>query len=383
MDCEGEIHSVSNLEEKLVNVRFPFEELAPTEVHDWLQVFATSRGTTRELFLLTALTSTSALIGKTTIEVFSSYEEKGNLFLIAVAPSGAGKSPACHHRCIDPIVQHLEPKVEKSIVLDETSVNGLFNHFVSSDTVPILCVDEAYSFLSKISSSSKSAAQVNLTMERLCKCFDGDCWYVLKGNKGKRTGVSSARASLIAFTTPRQFLERAWPKILEAENGLAERILFFYQKRVPRDLEQMAEVSQQLENDFSVKSVKVVLEQIHTEHNNAEPVKYQLNASAREAFFKFAKPIEDEHQAANSSQGAACAPTKLTNSKRNTHVLRVALNMHIFYDRLKKSLDHRTGPTERVVDLKTINMAIALVDALETYKGISEIVSSLSMFIFS
>ena len=168
MDCEGEIRSVSNLEEKLANLRFPFEELAPTEVHDWLQVFATSHGTTRELFLLTALTSTSALIGKTTIEVFSSYEEKGNLFLIAVAPSGAGKSPACHHGCIDPIVQHLEPKVEKSIVIDETSVNGLFNHFVSSDTVPILCVDEAYSFLSKISSLSKSAAQVNLTMERLC-----------------------------------------------------------------------------------------------------------------------------------------------------------------------------------------------------------------------
>ena len=207
-------------------MRFPFEKVTPTEVHEWLQVFATSRGTTRELFLLTALTSTSALIGKTTMEVFHSYEEKGNLFLVAVAPSGAGKSPACHHGCIDPIVQHLEPKLDKSIVLDETSVNGLFNHFVSSDSVPILCIDEAYSFLSKISSSSKSAVQVNLTMERLCKCFDGDCWYVLKGNKGKRTGVSSARASLIAFTTPRQFLERVWPKIVEAENGLAERIVF-------------------------------------------------------------------------------------------------------------------------------------------------------------
>ena len=64
--------------------------------------------------------------------------------------------------------------MEKSIVLDETSVNGLFNHFVSSDSVPILCIDEAYSFLWKISSSSKLAVQVNLTMERLCKCFDGE-----------------------------------------------------------------------------------------------------------------------------------------------------------------------------------------------------------------
>ena len=148
-------------------------------------------------------------------------------------------------------MQHLEPKLEKSIVLDETSANGLFNHFVSCNTVPILCIDEAYSFLSKISSSSRSAAQLNLTMDRLCKCFDGECWYVLKGNKGKRTGVASARASLIASTTPRQFLERVWSKMLEAENGLAERI-FFYQKRFHRDLEQMAEVSRQLQDGFSV-----------------------------------------------------------------------------------------------------------------------------------
>ena len=111
---------------------------------------------------------------------FSTYEEKGNLFTVVIAPSGAGKTPACHLGCIDPIVEHLEPKIEKSIVMDSASSNGLFNHFASGDTVPVLCIDEAHSFLMKISSFSKSQ-QANLTMERLCKCFDGDCWYVLKG----------------------------------------------------------------------------------------------------------------------------------------------------------------------------------------------------------
>ncbi|RMX55250.1 hypothetical protein pdam_00021360 [Pocillopora damicornis] len=92
-------------------------------------------------------------------------------------------------------------------------------------------------------------------MERLCKCYDGDCWYVLKGNKGKRTGVPSARVSFLAFTTPKQFLETVCPKMLSAENGLAERVLLFYHNKEEKDSE-----------------------------------KYSLSASAREAFLRFAKP---------------------------------------------------------------------------------------------
>ena len=76
-------------------------------------------------------------------------------------------------------------------------------------TVHIFCIDEANSLLTKLSHPSKSAQNVNLPMERLCKCFDGDCWFILKGNKGKRSGVASARASILAFTTPRQFLSKA------------------------------------------------------------------------------------------------------------------------------------------------------------------------------
>lgn len=43
---------------------------------------------------------------KSTLKVFSTYEEKGNLFTVVIAPSGAGKTPACHLGCIDPIMEH-------------------------------------------------------------------------------------------------------------------------------------------------------------------------------------------------------------------------------------------------------------------------------------
>lgn len=290
--------------------------------------------------------------------------------MIAVAPLGSGKTPACHLGCIGPIVGHIEPKINTNILIDVASVNGLINHFVSGSTVPILCIDEANSFLTKLSHPSKSAQNVNLTMERLCKCFDGDCWFILKGNKGKHSGVASARTSLLAFTTPRQFLAKAWPRIIDADNGLADRILFMYQKKVERDLEEMAELAEQLE----ALSVNVVLEEIFVEHND-ETVKYSLSASAREAFFKFAKSPENVTQSQSSAGNRPAPEVKHSNSKRNKQVLRVAINMHVLYERLKKALAHQTGPTERTISLLTMNMAINLVETLETYKGISETVS--------
>ena len=327
MDGESEIRNIEDLEAKLADITLPFEEIVPVAAREWMERIAESHGTSREMLLLSALTSTSALIGKSSLKVFSTYEEKGNLFTVVIAPSGAGKTPACHLGCIDPIVEYLEPKIEKSIVMDDASSNGLFNHFASGDTVPVLCIDEAHSFLMKISSFSKPQ-QANLTMERLCKCFDGDCWYVLKGNKGKRTGVPSARASLLAFTTPRQFLETVWPKMLTADNGFAERVLLFYQKREEKDLEAMADHCEAMEN-FSIQSLDGVMEQIYAEHNNNPPVKYTLNASAREAFFKFAKPQDN----LPNSQGVSLDVATCNNSKRNKLVLRLTLSMHVLYDR--------------------------------------------------
>ena len=376
MDGESELRTIYDLEAKLADVSLPFEEIVPAAAKDWLNVLARSHGTTREMVLLSALTSTSALIGKSTLQVFSTYEERGNLFVVVVSPSGS----ACHLGCIDPIVEHIEPKIEKSIVIDDASSNGLFNHFNTGDTIPILCVDEAHSFLTKITSLSKGP-QANLTMERLCKCYDGDCWYVLKGNKGKRTGVPSARVSLLAFTTPKQFLETVWPKMLFAENGLAERVLLLYQKKEEKDLEAMAQHCEELDN-FPIQSLNVVLEQIYAEHNTVPPVKYSLSASAREAFFKFTKPQDElpSTQGASAEMEANC-----NNSKRNKHVLRLALSMHVLYDRLGKAINMETGVTSHTIALGTLNMAITLVQSLEIYKGISHIVSNkmLHMYLYA
>lgn len=373
MENESELRNMVDVEIKMGEITLPFNDIVPHDLGNWFDVLAKCHGTTRELLLISALTSTSALVDKSTVKVFSTYEEKANLFFIAVAPSGCGKTPACHLGCIDPIVEHLEPKLEKSIVVDEASANGLFNHFSSGDTVPILCVDEAQAFMSKILSASK-APHANLTIERLCKCFDGDCWYVLKGNKGKRTGVKSARISLLAFTTPREFLGKTWPKILAAENGLAERVLLFYQKMVEKDLEAMAASCVELE-EFPINSLRQIFEQVYAEHTSDGPVQYTLAAAARDAFFKFSKP-QDTVPQSQASIANAEEPSHCKHSKRNKHVLRLALSMHVLYDRLQKALTLQAGPiTSRVINVATLNMAIAMVESLEIFMGISETVS--------
>ena len=206
-------------------------------------------------------------------------------------------------------------------------------------------------------------------MERLCKCYDGDFWYVLKGTKGKRVGVTSAKLALLAFTTPQQFLESVWPKIVSSKNGLAERILFFYQKRSEDlDLEAMAGNSDSLDA-FAVKSLGDVFEKIYLEHNVTPALRYTLTATAKELFFKFSKPTEDD------SQGAGTGASISTGSKKYKNTLRVALSMHVLYHRLTKALALESGTTPTAIPDETMQMAIMFTETLETMKGISELVS--------
>ena len=151
--------------------------------------------------------------------------------------------------------------------MDEASSNGLSNHFASCHTVPILCIDEAHTFLTKLQSISK-APQANLMMERLCKCFEGDCWNILKEIKESALEFRLQECLYCPLRCP----NNVWPKILRAENGLAERVLFFYQKMEEKDLEEMSQQCDQLA-EFSMTLLHVVLEQIYAEQrtNSVHP----------------------------------------------------------------------------------------------------------------
>ena len=167
----GEVNSVGNLERKLAEIHIPWDEIVPARIHEWLDVYSKSHGTSPELLLAGILPCTSALIGNTTVKLFDSFQEKGNLFMLGLAPPGAGKTPICNIGCMRKLISHLESRIDRSTLVDETSSNGLFNHFVNfqkgvaGECVPVLCINEGYSFLSKLISTLKSASHTCLTMK--------------------------------------------------------------------------------------------------------------------------------------------------------------------------------------------------------------------------
>ena len=108
----AEMQSIADLESKLSDIKIPWHEIAPQNIQDWLDIFAKSHGTTCDLLLTRMLLCTGALIGDTTVKLFDSWRENGNLFFIGLAPSGAGKTPACNVACVKPLISHLELRVQ-------------------------------------------------------------------------------------------------------------------------------------------------------------------------------------------------------------------------------------------------------------------------------
>ena len=118
------------LESQLGQIILSIEEVVPQRLRQWLTAFASSSGTMSKMLLCSAPLSQSSLLSQTTLKPFGSYEKKVNLHLIATAPSGTGKTPARQKGCVEPIVGHVKEKIQTSIVIDETSSSGLFNHFL-------------------------------------------------------------------------------------------------------------------------------------------------------------------------------------------------------------------------------------------------------------
>ena len=130
MDTQSNVTSTMELESQLGQIILSSEEVVPQRLCQWLTAFACSNGTMSKMLLFSALLSPSSLLSQTTLKPFGSYEKKANLHLIATSPSGTGKTPACQKGCMEPIVGHVEEKIQTSIVIYETSSSGLFNHFL-------------------------------------------------------------------------------------------------------------------------------------------------------------------------------------------------------------------------------------------------------------
>ena len=284
------------------------------------------------------------------------------MYCIALAPSGAGKTPAAQISCSQPIINHLEVKIgdDNQILMDNSSVSGLFSYFLNAKTVPVMCIDECQGFFNEMLHPSKSSHDQSLTMESVCKLYDGNAWYSVKGNKGKRVGTQFAAMSLVGYTTPKMFLQRVWGRVVENKNGFADHSLVFCCSQENISIIDKEEYSSQLD-EFALSSLDLVYEKIYAEHNCGDPVE------AKEVYQKFiAQSTREGHQ---------------SDAKVSKNALKLAIVLHVFYDRLNKAIDSTVGPVLRNIPEHTMKMAITLCSSFSHVKALMDLVSILNFFV--
>ena len=87
MDVE-QVRSFDELESKPGEVNNPWLEIAPQSIIEWLDIFAKSNGSSKDLLLTSLMGATSSLIGDTKLNILETWKKHTNLFLLALAPSG-------------------------------------------------------------------------------------------------------------------------------------------------------------------------------------------------------------------------------------------------------------------------------------------------------
>lgn len=205
-----------------------------------------------------------------------------------------------------------------------------------------------------------------MSMERLCKLYDGDHWLSLKGSQGKRVGVMTANLSFVSFTTPTLFLKEVWPKILATENGLADRMLIMYAKRCVVPLDHMEATTLQLTN-FNLRNLKSVYEAVYNEHHPVQKV-YTLSEGAKEVFYAYDSKLKLESESSKSNA------TKLTK-----HALKLSLVLHVLWHRIGQALAIQSNPTPEEIPEETMNRAIHLNEHFITVGGTLKAVSTLKL----
>ena len=66
--------------------------------------------------------------------------------------------------------------------------------------------------------------------------------------------------------------------------------------------------------------------------------------------------------------------------KVSKNALKLALVLHVFYDRLKKAIDSTIGPVPRNIPEHTMKMAITLCSTFSHVKALMDLVSILLLF---
>lgn len=208
-------------------VSIPWEEICPALISEWLDTFSKANNTTRDILLASVLPTVACLMGPSTVKVDCRMRtESINLYMICLCDPGAGKSPAFHHGCAQPIRLHVEAKEDNPLFVDEFTEAGLFRQLKSTPGhKAIIGKEEASQFFDQLLGASREKSRID--MERMIQLYDGSTWVYTRADKSARQVIDSPGVSVSGYSQPNRFFP-IYVKLKERQDGAVDRI-FMYQ----------------------------------------------------------------------------------------------------------------------------------------------------------
>ena len=202
----------------------------PERLVQWLEAMSFSVNTKPEFVLVAAMSVVSTLMGpKTKLSIRPTYSEPCNLFTVCLSEPGAGKSQA-FELAVERPLRHLENSVAQSVVVNDFSRKGLFQHLVAHDGRALIAHSEMSSFYELI---LKKQLEGSGERQLFCRLYDGITEWTLtsaantssKDNKREcREVLSENSLALGGFTQPEPFLQLFKP-LAKTRDGFLDRIL--------------------------------------------------------------------------------------------------------------------------------------------------------------
>ena len=211
-------------------IPFPQDEF-PEPVMHWLMALSFSVNTRPEFILIAAISVVSTLMGpKTKLRIRDRYSEPCNLYTVCLSEPGAGKSQAFEVAVESPIKSLKEPA--HSVVVQDFTRKGLFQHLVSHEGRALLAHSEMSSFYELI---LKKQQEGSGERQLFCRLYDGISEWALTSactgtsktdqeKRERREVLSESSLALGGFTQPEPFLQLFKP-LAKTKDGFLDRIL--------------------------------------------------------------------------------------------------------------------------------------------------------------
>ena len=211
---------------------FPLSDF-PENVTGWLEAMAYSVNTKPEFVVIASMSVVSTLMGpKTKLCIRPSYSEPCNLYTVCLSEPGAGKSQAFELAVERPLRSLTDP-LAQSVVVNDFTRKGLFQHLVAHEGRALLAHSEMSSFYELI---LKKQNEGSGERQLFCRLYDGIAEWTSTSavnsqankddaNKRERREVLSENAlALGGFTQPEPFLQLFRP-LARTKDGFLDRIL--------------------------------------------------------------------------------------------------------------------------------------------------------------